>query len=921
MWSLGLIIGALIGGAIGSLIGWDEAWLAFAALGAIAGILHQDKRPQTAAPRRTDELERRVSALEREVQALKLQPRSMNAASSAETVRQGEQPASTRVVTPPPEGTLPAGAAISDSASAPVPASPLPAQPAPFAREPKAPLEPSWVWQKLFGGNILAKVGVVLLFFGIASGLKLAVDFGVFPASVRLLMATVGGIAMIGFGFSRMGAPQHRMFGLALQGGGFGVLYLVAYFALSWHGYIGHATAFAIFAALGIACLVVAVHFEGEPLAILGISGAFFAPLLASTGAGSHVVLFSYYAVLTALVLGVNWLRAWRALTVTAFGFTMVIGMRWASMRFAPEFFASTEAFLILFLVLFSLAPFMSAVMKRAQHDHWADTVLLFGTPIAALVAQSWLVDKAGYGDTVLAWSAVGAGLYYSALTVALFLRQGLEQLRPTHGAIAVAFYTAAVPLAFGVQVTSAFWAIEGLALAWFGVTNGRGLAYAAGLLLQLVAGAYFIVRWNEPRAMPILNGLYVGCVIIVGCGAATAWSTKRRAAGWLGGDVVQAFSALAGAWALLWWLGANFSEVSRFTAGPHEMTLHIGVLIGTAWALMAIGKALPWTGARYTGLLLAAIALLGDIFNSWLYTQSSHPLHDTMFFAVPAAFATVYAILRSNERDGLRALSSEAHVYALLVLAYTLVREALWMAGELAPGVPLWRLLAWQLVPTALVYGLLVLDRQRAWPLAAQRGAYLAAGAPALLTVAVLAALYANFNQAGGGTGLPYLPVASLFDLAQIAVIFTVFAWARLSEAAVRPTTLRFARHIATGLGLVWVSAMAMRLAHHWGGVKFDAAALLASGLAQSTLSLLWTAFALTLMISATRKVMRQRWFMGFALLGVVGVKFMLIDVVNKGTVTWTLSLIGVGLLILAASYFSPAPPRATSAPAAPAP
>lgn len=371
----------------------------------------------------------------------------------------------------------------------------------------------------------------------------------------------------------------------------------------------------------------------------------------------------------------------------------------------------------------------------------------------------------------------------------------------------------------------------------------------------------------------------------------------------------------MTGAWTLLWWLGANFSEVSRFTAEPHEMALHICVLIGTAWALMAIGKALPWADARYIGLLLAAITLLGGIFDSLLYTQSSHPLHDTMFFSVPAAFASVYAILRLNERDGLRASSSEAHVYALVLLAYTLGREALWIAAELAPGVRLWRLLAWQLVPAALVYGLLVLDRQRVWPLAAQRGAYLAAGAPVLLTAAVLAALYANFTHAGGGTGLPYLPVASLFDVAQIAVIVALFAWSRSAETAARPATSRFARHIAEGLGFVWVSAMAMRLAHHWGGVRFDAPTLLASGLAQSVLSLLWTALALTLMISAARRIMRNRWFMGFALLGVVGAKFIFIDVVNEGTVTWTLSLIGVGLLILAASYFSPAPPRAAGA------
>ena len=102
------------------------------------------------------------------------------------------------------------------------------------------------------------------------------------------------------------------------------------------------------------------------------------------------------------------------------------------------------------------------------------------------------------------------------------------------------------------------------------------------------------------------------------------------------------------------------------------------------------------------------------------------------------------------------------------------------------------------------------------------------------------------------------------------------------------------------------------MRIAHHWAGVPFAAKALMSSGVAQSLLSLLWTALALALMISATRNTLRERWFVGFALLGIVGAKFILVDVVNKGTLTWTLSLIGVGLLILAASYFSPAPPRA---------
>ena len=229
---------------------------------------------------------------------------------------------------------------------------------------------------------------------------------------------------MIAFGYTRSSLEKHRMFGLSLQGGGFGVLYLVTYFALARYAYIDHATAFALFAALGIACLFLAVRLEGEPLAILGISGAFLAPLIASTGSGSHIVLFSFYAVLTVLVLAVNWLRAWRMLTLTAFIFTLGTGMSWASLRFDPAFFASTEAFLILFAVLYSAAPILSAMAGRGSPAHWADTALLFGTPIAAALSQTWLLERAGYSHIVLAWSAVGAGLFYSALAAILYARR-----------------------------------------------------------------------------------------------------------------------------------------------------------------------------------------------------------------------------------------------------------------------------------------------------------------------------------------------------------------------------------------------------------------------------------------------------------------------------------------------------------------
>jgi hypothetical protein len=432
-------------------------------------------------------------------------------------------------------------------------------------------------------------------------------------------------------------------------------------------------------------------------------------------------------------------------------------------------------------------------------------------------------------------------------------------------------------------------------------------------MLLQVVAGAYFFVHSDVPRALAVLNAAYVGCTIVAACGAATAWLTRReQTSPWIETAVIDTLSALMGVWALAWWLGANFSEIDKFAPPRHAMALCLTVVLLTAWGVSWAGQARRWTHARYAALVLVAGAIVAGVFEGLADGAHRHVLHDTMIFAMPAAFVTLYALLRLHERDNAIAGLRELHFLALLLLAVILGGETLWIADELAP-VTLWRMLAWEIVPAAFVAAIIFLDRHRAWPLTSQRGAYLAAGAPVLLCVAIAAAAFANFTHPGSGSGVPYVPVASFFDVAQIAVIAVTIAWVRAAEGDIRTDLLPLARGAAPALGFLWLSAMALRIAHHWGGVAFDTGALMASGMAQSMLSLLWTALALALMIGATRKLDRDRWFLGFALLGVVGAKFILVDVVNKGTITWTLSLIGVGLLILAASYFSPAPPRAS--------
>ena len=57
--------------------------------------------------------------------------------------------------------------------------------------------------------------------------------------------------------------------------------------------------------AIAVLSALLAIMQNALSLAVLGVSGGFLAPVLASTGGGSHVMLFTYYGVLNLGILAI----------------------------------------------------------------------------------------------------------------------------------------------------------------------------------------------------------------------------------------------------------------------------------------------------------------------------------------------------------------------------------------------------------------------------------------------------------------------------------------------------------------------------------------------------------------------------------------------------------------------------------------
>ena len=747
-------------------------------------------------------------------------------------------------------------------------------------------------------GNVPVKVGMLVLFAGVAALLKYASDQGWMTLPIELRYAGIATAALAGLAFGWRQRGRRRAFALALQGGAIGVLLLVTFAAFKLHPLLPAGAAFAISVVLVAGAGVLAVAQRAIALAVLGILAGFLAPVWLSTGSGSHVALFGYYAVLNAAILAIAWWRPWRVLNLLGFVFTFGIGTVWGVLQYRPAHFATTEPFLLLFFAFYLVIPILYARRRAAGRRDAVDACLVFGTPLVAFSLQAGLLEGA---RMPLALCALALAAVYLALAWALRSRERYAALVAPYAVLAVGFATLAVPLALSAQATASVFALEGAAAVWLGLRQRRRLPQIAGALLQLAAAASFVIGLEgaAPAAMALANPRFTGGLLIAVAGFASAWCYRRGS----GGPLALPYYL----WGLAWWGGIGLAEIDRFATPAGDADLCLAFAALTALLAGVARRRLPAPALDWTiaAALVAAVPLAFAQDAAHTHPFAGLGLAAWAAFAACGAFAL--AGLRRAEGAG-RAWAHGGWVVAWPV-AIGLGLLALAQRLEFGDG---WRLALaagpWLAVAAAILWR----PGWIGWPLAAAFDGW----KPALRNgfLLVLAAIFVEGSfQPGDPAPLPWIALLNPLDLFQVGIVVVLGAGL---QALPEDAALRRARSIVlAAAGFALVSVITLRAAHHWGGVEWHAR-MLETSLVQTALTVIWSALGVLGWIVGSRRGRRTLWLAGAVLMAVVLAKLVLVDRQHLGNLLGIASFIAYGLLCTAVGYFAPAPPRSPSPP-----
>ena len=547
--------------------------------------------------------------------------------------------------------------------------------------------------------NSPARAGVVLAMIG--SGLLVAEaaegDVSVTTIKVRLVAVAASAMLLLTMGWLQ----RHRRptFGLSLQGGAIAVLHVAAYAAFGVHDLVPAAAVMAMVVVITAGAGVLCVAQDSRALAVLGIVGGFLAPVLTYTSPDDHVVVFGFFAILSAGIVAVARFKVWPELNLLGLAFTFGIAAYWLWDRFDQSGWAAVQPLIAVLVLLYLSIPVVFAQRGAPDISKLWMQPLVLGTPFMGFGLQYLAVGHLEYG---LAVSALALAAVCGTLAATTHrLGERCRELTATYAGLGTLFSAIAVPFALGADFTATVWAAQGALVVWIGCRRGRLLAVAGGALLQLLAGCVVMVRWGETLPYPadaaVLRNEYVlaaavlavsglvsgwrmhaargragihathdataattgltasaargpaGIHAIHDATAATTGLTASAARGPAGIHAIHASAPwLALLWGTGWWLAGGLTEIISQLSDARLSASVAFVVMSLGGAVMA-ARRLQWPHLNILGLLILPTMAAGLCVS--LITQD-HPLEHLGWAAWPASMTVFYACLRLRENQ-----------------------------------------------------------------------------------------------------------------------------------------------------------------------------------------------------------------------------------------------------------------------------
>ena len=195
---------------------------------------------------------------------------------------------------------------------------------------------------------------MVTLIFGVGFLFKYAVDNQWIGPGMRVALGVAAATLSLFVG-EWISLRGQKVFARGLTGLGLALLYLSFYAGFGFYHLLPQSTAFLLMFLTTCAGAALALHYDSQAVAWLGLVGGYLTPVLLSTGENRMWVLAGYTLLLNLGALGIARVKRWPALEYLAWLGTVILFLGWSDQWLSDETRVGAFEWLsIIFVVFFA---------------------------------------------------------------------------------------------------------------------------------------------------------------------------------------------------------------------------------------------------------------------------------------------------------------------------------------------------------------------------------------------------------------------------------------------------------------------------------------------------------------------------------------------------------------------------------------
>ncbi len=382
--------------------------------------------------------------------------------------------------------------------------------------------------EKFIGENLINKIGIAITVIGVAIGAKYSFDHELISPLMRIILGYLMGLGLMGVGFRLK--KNYPNYSAVLVSGAIAILYFLTYFAYDLYQLIPLPVAFCIMVGFTIFAVVVALNYNQQIIALIGMVGAYAVPFLLSEDSGRVWILFGYMAILNVGILIIALRKYWKLLYYVSFAVTWIIFTGWYLTSYVEaSHFGMSLSFLAVYFVIFYAIFLAHKLIKKEKFEALDVALLLSNSFIFYGIGYSILSNHPTGSNYLGVFTLFHAGIHAAVAGFVFPQKQADRNVFYLIAGLALVFFTIAIPVQLDGNWVTLLWAGEAALLFWIGrkrqIALYEGLSYPLMVLAMLSIYHDWAIRlaeFGDLKAMsgylPLLNVHFLTGLLFVAC-------------------------------------------------------------------------------------------------------------------------------------------------------------------------------------------------------------------------------------------------------------------------------------------------------------------------------------------------------------------------------------------------------------------